>query len=58
MKYEHVSPTEEGRNVSVQSEGKGRKARVVPAHVTKAKRGSRGTAPLFLNLGTRPRWST
>lgn len=55
MKYEHVSPTEEGKKVSLQSEGKRIKGRVVPVHATKANWGSRGTAPLFLNLGNRRR---
>jgi hypothetical protein len=55
MQYEHVSPTEEGKNVGLQSEGKGRKGRVVLVHTKKANRGSRGTVPLFLNLGTRRR---
>jgi len=56
MKYEHVSPTEKDKNVSLQSEGKRRKDRVVPVHATKANGGSRDTTPLFLNLGTRRRW--
>jgi hypothetical protein len=55
MKYEHVSPTEKGKNVSLQSEGKRRKGRVVPVHATKTNEGSRDTAPLFLYLGTRRR---
>jgi hypothetical protein len=52
MNNEHVSPTEEGKNASLQSE---RKGTIVPIRAMKANRGIRGIAPLFLNLGTRRR---